>query len=141
MNKKTPPEQRFKTKYTINGNGCWLWKTFNGRTYPSFTLDKVRKAHIASYMMFNGNIPKGKVVRHTCHNTGCVNPKHLILGTQKENIKDAIMANRFVSGEASKKSKLTYSQVLEIRSLWGMRRYTQKQLGKNITSVVLPLVK
>lgn len=47
-----------------------------------------------SYIIFNGLIPYGKIVRHTCDNRLCVNPKHLILGTHYDNSIDSVKRNR-----------------------------------------------
>jgi hypothetical protein len=47
-----------------------------------------------SYIIFNGLIPYGKIVRHTCDNRLCVNPKHLILGTYYDNSIDSVKRNR-----------------------------------------------
>lgn len=46
----------------------------------------------------NGPIPKGLVVRHTCDVRECVNPDHLILGTQKDNIRDMHDRGRYAGG-------------------------------------------
>ena len=40
-------------------------------------------------------IPKGMVIMHTCDNRACFNPEHLVVGTQQENIADAISKGRF----------------------------------------------
>jgi len=67
---------------------CWKWtaaKSIRGYGAISFGRNNTKKAHRVSYMYYKGDIPKGGVVRHTCNNTWCVNPKHLVLGTQKDN--------------------------------------------------------
>src|SRR5690606_2215605 len=87
------------------------------------------KAHIASYLLFKGDIPTGKVVRHVCDNRGCVNPEHLILGTQKDNIHDCIKRKRFVCGSKSHFSKLTAEQVIQVKALWRSGKYKQKEIA------------
>ena len=55
---------------------------------------KTVRAHRISYQLFIGPISKGMMVCHSCDNPLCVNPKHLFLGTQKDNIQDLMKKNR-----------------------------------------------
>ena len=110
---------------------CWNWLgTLKGtdklKQYGSITvgsrIDGTRKqmsAHRFSYQVFNGEIPVGMFVCHTCDNPKCVNPKHLFLGTRQDNVDDRESKNRNVisSGEKHGNSKLTELQVLNIRQL------------------------
>jgi predicted XRE-type DNA-binding protein len=98
--------------------------------YPSFSLVEPMRAHVASYLLHNGKITKGLVVRHTCDNIGCVNPKHLVLGTQKQNIHDSINKKRNTFGTKSHLSKLEPAQVIMIRNLWAKRKMTQTKIAK-----------
>ena len=79
---------------------CWLW---TGAMYPSgygqFRPCRERTrgfglAHRWSYELFIGPIPEGLVVRHTCDVKRCVNPAHLEIGTQAQNIGDAVAKGR-----------------------------------------------
>lgn len=83
---------RMGSKTYCSGNGCWKWKGYIDKNgYGAFYSEgKLKKAHRVMYEVFFGEIKSGFVVRHTCANTRCVNPKHLILGTQKENCQDTI---------------------------------------------------
>lgn len=78
-------------------NGCWEWqagrvKSGYGQCAKSDFPD--RYVHRWSYTLYKGSIPKGLLVRHTCDNTPCANPKHLILGTNLDNILDCIARGR-----------------------------------------------
>lgn len=72
--------------------GCWVWqKSVTSAGYGQFTLKgKYWTAHRYAYTETYGDIPKGYVIRHTCHNTNCCNPSHLIAGTHKDNYADSL---------------------------------------------------
>lgn len=85
---------------------------FNRDTFPDFCIEtratkdedgygRVRLktggkegAHKLAYRIFVGAVPQGYVVMHTCDNPACCNPKHLRIGTQKENVQDALLKGR-----------------------------------------------
>lgn len=64
---------------------------------------------------------KGKVIRHKCDNPPCVNPDHLELGTQRDNIHDMLRRGRFANGERQWQAKLTAEQVSAIRKAYTPR--------------------
>ena len=64
-------------------------------------------AHRLAWIQANGPIPDGMVVRHRCDNRACINLAHLELGTQKENIRDALDRSRFPLGTARTQAKLS----------------------------------
>ncbi|MEB0898147.1 HNH endonuclease [Citrobacter freundii] len=76
-----------------------------------------RKAYCESVGVSIESI-KGRVVLHMCDNPRCINPEHLVLGTQLENVRDMEIKGRgnHVSGERNGSAKLTAEDVLEIRS-------------------------
>jgi hypothetical protein len=86
MNRGKP----FQEHYSPEPNsGCWLWLGSLNRDngYGRFYLRyKSYLAHRFSYELQNGPIQNGLVLDHLCRNTSCVNPKHLEVVTNKENI-------------------------------------------------------
>lgn len=86
---------RFHTKYT-KSDGCWLWQTGKfPRGYGMVNLGRdvrgkqfTTYAHRVAYVLAKGPIEAGQVVMHTCDVPSCVNPAHLVLGTQAQNLAD-----------------------------------------------------
>jgi hypothetical protein len=99
---------------------CWEWQSTRNRSgYGKFWLNgRTDIAHRVSYRIHHGPIPAGIQVRHTCDNPPCVNPSHLLLGTGKENARDALERDRYRRGSRNGRAKLTESQVAEIRRCW-----------------------
>jgi hypothetical protein len=75
-------------------------------------MDEDLKAHRAAYLILVGPIPEGLHVLHRCDNPPCVNPAHLFLGTNADNIRDREAKGR---GVPPRHAKLTAEQVLEFR--------------------------
>lgn len=99
-------EERFLAKVEKT-NTCWLWQaSTTGAGYGQIWMNedgwKRIDAHRYSYILHKGTIPEGLVVMHTCDNKLCVNPDHLILGTQKENLRDMYAKGRNRSLETYK---------------------------------------
>lgn len=101
-------------------DSCWIWTgAKNRKNYGMFVYKgRVHMSHRVSYMEWKGEIPDGKLVCHTCDNPSCVNPDHLFVGSNQDNMDDMKSKGRqrFLTGENNKNSKLTWQQVREIRS-------------------------
>lgn len=71
-------------------DSCWNWTmSCSGIGYGSFALKrKTTYAHRIAWVLTNGQIPDGLLLCHTCDNIKCINPNHLFLGTQKDNLQD-----------------------------------------------------
>ena len=128
-------EDRFLSKVKKTST-CWIWTGFikKGKMpYGRFSLEHRKPviAHRYSYEIYNGDIPKGMCVCHSCDNPSCVNPKHLWLGTTKQNIQDCLKKGRGnrAKGEKNGTSKLNKKQVDKIRKMFSSGKYMQKELG------------
>jgi len=123
-------EQRFWSKVNKT-ESCWLWTGHcNYDNYGEFCFNsKTVGAHRYSYILHNGEIAKGLVVRHTCDNPPCVNPNHLFIGTHQDNMNDMVERNRQAKGVKNGRSKLSEDDVREIR-IFREFGFTQRELGK-----------
>ena len=103
----------------IKKEGCWDWKgAAASGGYVDIRYNKKKLlAHRASWIIYKGNIPNKLCVCHTCDNRRCTNPDHLFLGTLKENNEDRDKKLRGIQGSRHHKSKLTETNVIEIREM------------------------
>jgi hypothetical protein len=111
--------RRFMEKVSV-GEGCWKWTAATNRDgYGMIGVGrKGERSHRVSFRLFNGDIPAGLSVLHTCDNTGCVNPEHLYVGTQAQNVRDRVVRgrSRHPFGQDHGRAKLSSADVTEIRS-------------------------
>ncbi len=92
---------------------------------------KYQAAHRVIYEMVYGKIPSRLSVLHSCDIRHCVNPLHLWLGTQEDNMRDAATKGRLVAltGEHHPKSVFTWKIVREMRELYA-QGFSQVAIAK-----------
>jgi hypothetical protein len=130
-------EQRFWACVKKAGpEECWEWQgRFDRDGYGRFFANGAEtKAHRFSYKLHKGAIPQNSNnILHSCpngDNRKCVNYNHLRPGTHAENVADMVSRKRNARGEAAGPSKLTRSQVDEIRELHSTGNYNYPEIGK-----------
>lgn len=121
-NHKLSVKERFLEKVNKTEN-CWLWMGYVDKIgYGIFSGEiSSSKAHRNSYDLFIGKIPTGKKVLHKCDVRNCVNPEHLFIGTQKDNVQDMLKKgrNRSISrpGDKNPMAKLNEKKVIKMRQM------------------------
>lgn len=132
-------------KTEINGHDkCWIFKGASDKLgYGRISnrhgrFEPPEKAYRVMFELINGKIPEGMSILHQCDNPSCVNPNHLKVGTQKDNMMEASFRGRLNPksllnlksiGEENPQSKLTESDVKEIRKLYATGTFTQKEIA------------
>jgi hypothetical protein len=107
---------------------CWLWMGSIEDGYGTARCDgKTQRTHRICWQIVNGSIPNGLQVLHHCDVRNCVNPNHLFLGTNYDNVQDKMQKGRHLTGsqaaqysnpkrgEENWHSKFTDEQVLDMR--------------------------
>lgn len=104
-------------------SGCWIWlKTRNRDGYGCLGFGgKQHLAHRLSYEVHCGPLPRGTSVCHHCDKPACINPDHLFLGTQADNISDMVAKGRQARGRRVSGAKLNERDVSAIRAAIGPR--------------------
>lgn len=126
-------------------SGCLLWtSTVTGKGYALLgighrdTRREVR-AHRLAYEVAKGPIPDGMQVLHKCDVPSCINPEHLFLGTNQDNMDDKVAKRRQPRGECAGNAKLTEAQVRAIRIDERPRREIARAFGLSpgtVTNIV-----
>lgn len=128
-----PKIAEFMNKYGVDTRGaCWIWlRGVDSYGYPQPRIGgRSMLAHRYIYTLATGDDIDGLVVMHTCDNRRCLNPAHLRLGTQAENIRDRHIKGRdgACRGEDAPWSKIDEALVQEIRDRradgWTLDRLT-----------------
>lgn len=121
---------RILNNIEVAPSGCFNWKLFrNKKGYGRMKVDgQHRPAHRVSYQVFRKAVPEGLFVLHECDNPACVNPAHLFLGTNLDNVRDSVAKGRNSRGERHGRSKLSDANIQEVT-----KRYSGGESIKNLS--------
>lgn len=110
---------------------CWIWLRSIRAGYGGMTVAGVKwRAHRYSYTVFKGEIPEGKLIKHSCDVKLCVNPQHLSTGTNSDNVQEALARNLIPVGEEHHNNKYSEGQVGKVRTMRSMG-HTYKEIAAN----------
>lgn len=139
--------QAFWDRVDVRGpDECWPWTgALQTAGYGALSVDgKQVTAHRFAWFLTNGEIPPGKLIRHSCDNPPCCNPWHLSPGTRAQNSQDMVKRGRSATGlrhnsvtmpeamlRGSKRSNSKLTETLvEFVLHWLRRGYPQSQIGE-----------
>lgn len=133
---------------TADPNVCWEW---NNKRRPAgygmfYFRGKWFSAHRISFQIVKGDIPDGLFVCHSCDNKSCINPAHLFLGTNRDNILDAVKkgihGKNLHRGTRHYRSLVQETDIILIRRL-AAKRFSHGQIAdlfdmtrRNVTKIV-----
>lgn len=104
--------------WTVEDSGCWEWSGPLSDGRGVINMDGQRGyAYRAAYEVWVGPIPSGHVVCHKCDNPICINPGHLLAGTQLENIDDMVSKDRSIHGIKNPHAVLSKNDVARVMNL------------------------
>lgn len=131
-------QKRFWAKVN-KSSGCWEWTAYTDSWgYGRFQVKgKSKLAHRISYLLEHRVLPADLKVCHTCDNPKCVNPSHLFLGTDADNVKDRDSKGRRkpLQGVRHGRAKLSEQDVLGIRNSTLSHVTLAKQYGVSAVQI------
>lgn len=122
MYRQTDALSAFEARFIPEPNsGCWLWiGYYYGHGCGGFQFAnagiRLSKASRVAWALYRGPIPDGLCVLHRCDNPACVNPDHLFLGTNADNMADKMAKGRQAKGERLNRANLTEDHVRAIHA-------------------------
>lgn len=123
---------RFDRLVAKQPKGCWIWTgDINHNGYGRLQYNYERKmAHRVSLELHLGHaLPADQMVCHKCDNPRCVNPEHLFVGDQTDNMGDCAAKMRHAYGEQVPNATLRAKDVKEMRRLYASGKCTQQELA------------
>ena len=118
--------------FKVDDEGCFIWQ--KGKDTGGYGRIKIngksKTVHRVAYETLVGEIPKGLHVLHTCDKRACLNPDHLFLGTNNDNVQDMVKKNR-QKGPTKFPTQRKFSEELikEIREDYRSGKYTIAQIA------------
>lgn len=109
---------------------CWNWTAYKMKSgHGQLRLrGKIVYAYRLAYFLENGPFDDNLCILHKCDNGACVNPAHLFIGTQSDNMDDKVAKKRHTVGTAVS-GHLTEQNIEDIKRLYSTGNYTQRSLG------------
>lgn len=116
------PQEYIERSVVKDDAGCWIWqRSKQKRGYGTMQFKgKTMQAHRFSYQTLVGQIPEGMLVLHRCDVPLCINPEHLFLGTDEDNLNDCYAKGR--------RKGMSLERAKELKAM--MDSYSIKQLSQ-----------
>jgi hypothetical protein len=138
----------FKKKpitWYVDENKCWICTSHckNSKGYPQYNKKGSKHMQMSRYMYeqeYNCSVlptigGEKIFICHKCDNPACINPEHLFLGTQYDNLKDMVKKNRQQMGEKHYAAKLSSEQVSNILHDKRVNKIIAKEYGVSNSTI------
>jgi len=121
---RLPTIEELQKRCIVTSTECWEWQgSKNGAGYGALTVSGImqRVHRVMMHISTGFDLNSGLYILHKCDNPPCINPAHLFVGTQSDNLRDAARKGRLYShgvrGSKHVRSRLFEADVVTIRSL------------------------